>query len=163
MSLLQKNENWHLTVKCRKMWFTLKMSGSTIDKAHHSVRGGLFASFYEQNCKPGYVVNDHLSRTAVANSLKRPTWERAGQAHGPLFGLASDGVYMATDVTTSTVVSYTACPPLPPQRGGGISLLHYPGSHLHQTLSGIPPCEARTFLSHALSFAWQRSFILLNK
>ncbi len=28
---------------------------------------------YEQACKPGYVVNDHLSRTAVANSLKRPT------------------------------------------------------------------------------------------
>ncbi len=67
----------------------------------------------EQNYKPGYVVNDHLSRTAVTNSLKRPTWERAGQTHGPLFGLASDGVYMATDVTTSTVVSYTAFPPLP--------------------------------------------------
>ena len=66
----------------------------------------------EQNYKPGYVVNDHLSRTAVTNSLKRPTWERAGQTHGPLFGLASDGVYMATDVTTSTVVSYTAFPPL---------------------------------------------------
>ncbi len=29
------------------------------------------------------------------------------------FGLASDGVYMATDVTTGTVVSYTAFPPLP--------------------------------------------------
>ena len=66
----------------------------------------------EQNYKPGYVVNDHLSRTAVTNSLKRPTWERAGPTHGPLFGLASNGVYMATDVTTSTVVSYTAFPPL---------------------------------------------------
>ena len=29
--------------------------------------------FNEQNYKPGYVVNDHLSRTAVTNSLKRPT------------------------------------------------------------------------------------------
>ena len=27
----------------------------------------------KQDYKPGYVVNDHLSRTAVANSLKRPT------------------------------------------------------------------------------------------
>ena len=32
------------------------------------------------------------------------------------FGLASDGVYMATDVTTGTVVSYTAFPPLPRRR-----------------------------------------------
>ena len=30
-----------------------------------------------------------------------------------LFGLASNGVYMATGVTTGTVVSYTAFPPLP--------------------------------------------------
>ena len=30
-----------------------------------------------------------------------------------ILGLASDGVYMATCVTTSTVVSYTAFPPLP--------------------------------------------------
>ena len=30
-----------------------------------------------------------------------------------LFGLASDGVYMASSVTRETVVSYTAFPPLP--------------------------------------------------
>ncbi len=67
------------------------------------------------------------------------------------FGLASDGVYMATDVTTGTVVSYTAFSPLPRawlcHAGGGISLLHWPGSHLHRTLSGILPYEARTFLT----------------
>ena len=27
----------------------------------------------EQDCKPGYVVDDHLSRAAVTDSLKRPT------------------------------------------------------------------------------------------
>ena len=27
----------------------------------------------EKTYKPGYVVNDHLSRPAVANRLKRPT------------------------------------------------------------------------------------------
>ena len=32
-----------------------------------------------------------------------------------------------------------------------LSLLHWPGSHLHRTLSGILPCEARTFLVCALS------------
>ena len=56
---------------------------------------------------------------------------------------------MALCVTTKTVVSYTAFSPLPAGRGpvGGIFLLHWPGSHLHRTLSGILPCEARTFLS----------------
>ena len=74
-------------------------------------------------------------------------------------GLASDGVYTASSVTGKAVVSYTAFSPLP---FGGYFLLHYPGSHLHQTLSGILPCEARTFLSHALSYAWQRSSVLLT-
>lgn len=27
----------------------------------------------KQDCKPGYVWNDHLSRTAVTSRLKRPT------------------------------------------------------------------------------------------
>ena len=30
---------------------------------------------------------------------------------------------------------------------GGCFLLHWPGSHLHRTLSGILPYEARTFLT----------------
>ena len=77
---------------------------------------------------------------------------------------------MATDVTTSTVVSYTAFPPLRRTLAcaqgmqaflRGVSLLHYPGSCLHQTLSGILPCEARTFLSRTLSSVRQRSSILL--
>ena len=33
---------------------------------------------------------------------------------------------------------------------GGIFLLHWPWSRLHRTLSGILPCEARTFLTHAM-------------
>ena len=84
---------------------------------------------------------------------------------------------MAACVTTDTVVSYTAFPPLPiadpasricykacgkphapailsgkPENTvGGIFLLHYPGSYLRRTLSGILPFEARTFLTCALS------------
>ena len=39
-------------------------------------------------------LGDHLSRPAVAGRLQRPTLGRGGQPHGPLLGLASDGVYM---------------------------------------------------------------------
>ena len=76
----------------------------------------------KQDCKPGYVENDHLSRTAVTNSFKRPTWKQIGQIYGFLFGLASDGVYMAPPVTSRTVVSYTAFPPLPSFRWRYISV-----------------------------------------
>ena len=34
---------------------------------------------------------------------------------------------------------------------GGSFLLHFPWSRLHRTLSGILPCEARTFLTCCLS------------
>ena len=68
----------------------------------------------------------------------------AGGPRKLLLGLASDGVYTASSVTGRAVVSYTAFSPLP---FGGYFLLHYPGSHLHRTLSGILPCEARTFLT----------------
>jgi len=32
----------------------------------------------KQDDKPGYVVNDHLSSTAVAGSIQRPTWKLTG-------------------------------------------------------------------------------------
>ena len=69
---------------------------------------------------------------------------------------------MASSVTRRTVVSYTAFPPLPQccqAASGGISLLHYPWSRLHRTLSGILPCEARTFLT--CSYEQPRSSVLL--
>ena len=108
-------------------------------------------------------LNDHLSRAAVTNSFKRPTWKRNGQLHSFLFGLASDGVYMCppcyqrggsplhypSNLTTKVnlslryhKISY-----------GGTFLLHWPWSHLHRTLSGILPCEARTFLTCLLAAA----------
>lgn len=40
---------------------------------------------------------------------------------------------------------------------GGLFLLHWSGSHLHRTLSGILPCEARTFLVCTLSSVQPRS------
>ena len=77
----------------------------------HIMRKYICLFLYEQNCKPGYVVNDHLSVSTVTNSLKRPTWKRDGQPHSSLFGLASDGVYIC---------------PLCYQRGG--SLLNCPST-----------------------------------
>ena len=55
------------------------------------------------------------------------------------------GFTCAPVVTNRAVVSYTALPPLLLQ-SSGIFLLHWPWSRLHRTLSGILPCEARTFL-----------------
>ena len=111
--------------------------------------------FLEPADKPGYVVNDHLSSSFVAKRVKRPTLRHDGPPYSLMCGLASDGVYMACPVTRTTVVSYTAFPPLrdpgltPVSRG--LFLLHFPWSHLHRTLSGILPCEARTFLTCTLS------------
>jgi len=71
------------------------------------------------------------------------------------------GFTCAPAVTDRAVVSYTAFPPLPAE-AGGIFLLHWPWSHLHRTLSGILPCEARTFLVCRLSALQPRSFVLLT-
>ena len=67
------------------------------------------------------------------------------------------GFTYALPVTSEAVVSYTALPTLPHATTamcrvpcGGIFLLHYPWSRLHRTLSGILPCEARTFLTPAI-------------
>ena len=57
------------------------------------------------------------------------------------------GFTYALSVTRKAVVSYT----LTGISSGGSFLLHYPWSHLHQTLSGILPFEARTFLTWPLS------------
>ena len=82
-----------------------------------------------------------------------------------LFGLASDGVYMCPAryraggsllhcLSTLTKSMQDACfgnllckfPPGAKSARGGLFLLHWPWSRLHRTLSGILPCEARTFL-----------------
>ena len=66
-------------------------------KKHHGRKTyGVSFFWYKQNCKPGYVWNNHLSRITVTSYLKRPTWSwRATSTL--LFGLASNGVYMCPD------------------------------------------------------------------
>ena len=47
---------------------------------------------------------------------------------------------------------WSLTPPFHPYReGGGLFLLRFPEGHPCRTLSGILPCEARTFLSRPLS------------
>jgi len=68
--------------------------------------------------KPGSVLSSHSSGMHVAIHLKRPTRERVRATPvtvvtTPLFGLAPDGVYPATTVTSSAVRSYHTISPLP--------------------------------------------------
>jgi len=80
----------------------------------------------EQACKPGSVIeNGHLSCLTVTSQILAtyPMTRRAAftnavrkiltDIHRHLLGLASDGVYIASDVTARPVVSYTAISPLP--------------------------------------------------
>lgn len=51
---------------------------------------------FGQAYKPGSVFGNHLSRPAIADRLKRPTFrEAAGNRLWPLLGLAPGGVYTA--------------------------------------------------------------------
>lgn len=52
---------------------------------------------WESADKPGSVEGSHSSGTIVTERLKQPTRVRCGPHHAPLFGLAPDGVYLATD------------------------------------------------------------------
>ena len=80
-----------------------------------------------------------------------------GQRLAFSLGLASDGVYNAPSVTGEPVVSYTAISPLP-IISAVYFLLHFPWSRLRRPLTGILPCEARTFLSN-----YERLHILLDR
>ena len=51
---------------------------------------------FGQSYKPGSVLDDHLSRLAIADKLQRPTYREVTGSHPwSLFGLAPDGVYTA--------------------------------------------------------------------
>ena len=128
----------------------------------------LFCFRKEMNCKPGYVSNGHLSSPAVAGRLKQPTRTVPPVSRKPagrrsvLFGLASDGVYMCpARYRTGGGLLHRLCT-LTGLPAGGCFLLHFPGSRLHRTLSGILPCEARTFLTCSLSSLQPRPSVHLR-
>ena len=120
---------------------------------------------FEQDDKPGYVVE----WPSIELCRRRQNQATYPEADGPPYASCSVllrmGFTCALSVTSQAVVSYTALPPLPTGTkclSGGIFLLHCPWSRLHQTLSGILPCEARTFLTCSLSVLQPRPFVLLK-
>ncbi len=68
-----------------------------------------------------------------------------GQPYSLRLVLLRMGLAYALPVTSQAVVSYTAFSPLP--HSGGSFLLRFPEGYPCRTLSGILPCEARTFLT----------------
>lgn len=97
------------------------------------------------DCKPGYVSDDHLSRTYVAICLKRPTWNwRAAYVPSrPCFGWGLQcgtcyqipgGLLHRLFTLTGICRRLSLCCAFP----GVASAGRYPASL---------PCEARTFLS----------------
>ena len=126
-------------------------------RRHNCLRG--FCTRFDQSDKPGYVWSDHLSSPDVATRLKRPTRKPAGNRMLSVrscfgWGLHSLLCYQTSGSLLHCLFTLTLA--------GGYFLLHFPGSHLHRTLSGILPYEARTFLRRHLSACRPRSFILLH-
>ena len=102
----------------------------------------------------------YLGLTSPPGSSDLPESRRAALCS--LFGLASDGVYMCP-ACYQPGGSLLHCHSTLTGKAGGIFLLHCPWSRLRQTLSGILPCEARTFLSCGLSVSQQRPSCLTPK
>ena len=105
--------------------------------------------------KPGSVPgagypfpgNVHSSGYAVTDTLKQPTrrHERAA-LNAPLFGLAPDGVYLASDVAAEPG-ELLPHPFTLTCRGRRTSLCGtFPWGHPRWTLSSVTPYGARTFL-----------------
>ena len=103
----------------------------------------------------------YLGWLSPATSSDQP---KAGGPRTLCFGLASDGVYMCPPCCQGGG-SLLHCPSTLTASGNarscGTFLLHFPWSRLHRTLSGILPCEARTFLTPDGNPAGPRSFVLL--
>ena len=103
--------------------------------------------------KPGSVVGNHSSGTAVTGGLKRPTRESlrtraptANDGSTPLFGLAPGGVYRAAACYQPRGALLPHLFTLTPHRGAVYFLWHFPWAHAPQALPGTLPAGARTFL-----------------
>ncbi len=109
-----------------------------------------------------HSTNDHLSRTERCRqpqatylktdraSLSFPIWSCFG------WGLHGYGCYQPHGSLLHHLSTLTKIEQF--FYFGGIFLLHWPWSHLHRTLSGILPCEARTFLTLLENSSKPRSF-----
>ena len=104
--------------------------------------------------KPGSVVDNHSSGTAVANCLKQPTRKRPRAGHTlPYLVLLRMGFTLPRRVATRAVRSYRTISPLPAKLAVYF-LWHFPWAHAPQVLPGILPAGARTFLPLARAIVW---------
>ena len=103
---------------------------------------------FGQSYKPGSVLDDHLSRLAIADKLQRPTYREVTGSHPwSLFGLAPDGVYTAG---MSPYRRWALTSPFQPYHSRTVSAECFCCTFPIVTYAGrYPaslPCEARTFL-----------------
>ena len=82
--------------------------------AKHNPRRGFHrgADYNARACKPGSVVDGHLSRTHVAARLKPPPSGRPGRPCVPFHGVAPDRVYSAVMSPCCGRALISAFPPL---------------------------------------------------
>ena len=122
------------------------------------------------------AISRVLSRVIIYLDLPSPTGSSdlpgntTGRRIVSCLVLLRMGFTYALPVTSQAVSSYLAFSPLPAQslkkrlRLGCCFLLHFPGSHLRRTLSGILPYVARTFLTRQASCDHLRySYKLIQK
>jgi hypothetical protein len=103
--------------------------------------------------KPGSVVDNHSSGTAVADCLKQPTREpvqaryERKRPYAPLFGLAPGGVYRAAVCCHPRGALLPHHFTLTGTEVSAVSFLwHFPWVRTLQVLPGALPNGARTFL-----------------
>lgn len=113
----------------------------------------------ECRCKPGYVIDGHLSRTHVAMRLQQPTRERTSSPVLSVWSCFEWGLHSVPCCQRTGSLLHCLCTLTV---SGGSFLLHCPVSRLNLTLSGILLCEARTFLSRTLSRFRQRPSAILD-
>ena len=103
-------------------------------------------------CKPGSVIDGHLSRPCVAAWLQPPPLGRPGRPKVPIHGVAPDRVYSVGLSPGDGRALISAFPPLPRRGRGGISLLHLSEGHPWRALPVILALWSPDF-PHAQAFA----------
>jgi len=107
---------------------------------------------FPKAARGGLRDDDHSSSLDVAVKIERPTRGLGRTTLSlPLFGLAPDGVYIASAVTNGTGKLLPHRFTLTQTIARAVYfLLHFPSRHRDWTLSSILSCGARTFLPNAL-------------
>ena len=108
-------------------------------------QGGLDLQAHREGaCKPGSVVDDDLSWRRVAARLQPPFGTRRAAALSQLALLRIGFTWQCGCPHPGELLPRLS---ILTAKRGGIFLLHFPSGRPGLPLAGIPPCEARTFLT----------------